>query len=371
MMLHLVGRVTESVASFIGPGAEHLLGLGVPQTVMMLHDPALPNPLSRLPDGVEVQAIPLQPGGAGHWQALRRAYRRMAAERDDVQAVHFHGVRPWLLGQLERSTWRRPPQMYLSPHGSRLLPLLPWAMALTRERQRPDGATIIATSDFEARHVRRVGLDATTSNIAIDDPYFALPHHDAAPPRILGGSYPLSRVGAEQFAHVGVLLVNAVPDVRFEWLGPCTVGSQAKLAAAGVAHGLSPGGPDDPAVRHALSQATLFVATAPNPRLPLLLAQAMAAGLPCVALNTPTHAELIDHRRTGLLVDTEAELLTAICRLLDDRALRNRLAVAARAEARLRFARRRFAQELIPGYGAAAWLSPATEAVAKAGRGLG
>ncbi|MDP9019979.1 MAG: glycosyltransferase, partial [Actinomycetota bacterium] len=66
--------------------------------------------------------------------------------------------------------------------------------------------------------------------------------------------------------------------------------------------------------------------------LPTVLLEAMALGTPCVATPVTGIPELVHHERTGLLVpehDPEA-LAGALERLLDDAALRERLALAAR-----------------------------------------
>ena len=69
---------------------------------------------------------------------------------------------------------------------------------------------------------------------------------------------------------------------------------------------------------------------------PLVLVEAMACGLPVVAMDCPTGpAEIIDSGRNGILVPDgdEAALADAICRLIEDPALRTALARQARADA--------------------------------------
>jgi len=347
MMLHVVGHMTESVAGLIGPSAEHLLGMGVAQRLLMLHDPLRINAVDAIPDGVEITAVDGSAASLSGWRALRAAYRSIARREPGVSAVHFHGIRPWLLGQLESRAWRNAPTVYLSPHGSRLLPVLPLALSMARLQQRGKRrleatdtggghapSSIIAHSEFEAQRLRRMGLPTVTSHPVIDERFFARRPGTRNAPLILAGSYTLSRVGAERMARLAVILSNATPNLTFHWLGPCVPSSQGQLEAAGMAHSAPA---DTAAACTAMAAAWMFVAPTPDPRLPLMLAQAMAAGLACVALNTPTHADLIAHGRTGLLVDDEADLHASVCRLLDDSVMRQQLGAAARVSAIERF----------------------------------
>ena len=66
--------------------------------------------------------------------------------------------------------------------------------------------------------------------------------------------------------------------------------------------------------------------------LPTVLLEAMALGTPCVSTPVTGIPELLEHDRTGLLVDERdpGELATALERLLDDDVLASRLARAAR-----------------------------------------
>lgn len=358
MMLHVVGRLTEPVASFLGPSVEHLLALGIRQHVLLMTDPARPLVPDTVPHGVELTCIDAGPGPAWRaWAEWRHAYRRLASS--GVSAVHFHGVRPWLMGLLEGHAWVRPPALYLSPHGSRLLPLLPLALALGRWRglgvertgiaDRGSGP-IIATNGFEAQRLRQMGLRAAAYYPVVDGRYLQLQRTEAAQPCIVGGAHVATRAGADRFARLAVVLAGAAAQMRYQWLGPCDAVMRARLEAAGVAVIETP---DTESMLAPLRHAWLFVATVPDPRTPLMLAQAMAAGLACIAVCTPTHADLIDHERTGVLVEDDAALLAAICALIDDPARRRRLGEAARVKARQRFGRRQLARGLAISYGEA------------------
>ena len=83
--------------------------------------------------------------------------------------------------------------------------------------------------------------------------------------------------------------------------------------------------------------------------IPVSLMEAMAAGAPVVSTRVSGIPELIEDEREGLLVapqDSRA-LAEALARLLDDVALRRRLAVAARAKIEREFDAAREANKLL------------------------
>jgi glycosyltransferase involved in cell wall biosynthesis len=108
-------------------------------------------------------------------------------------------------------------------------------------------------------------------------------------------------------------------------------------------------------VRAALRAATVFTLPsliAPSgdrDGIPVSLMEAMAAGAPVVSTRVSGIPELIEDEREGLLVsphDSQA-LAQALARLLDDAALRRRLAVAARARIEREFDAAREASKLL------------------------
>jgi len=108
-------------------------------------------------------------------------------------------------------------------------------------------------------------------------------------------------------------------------------------------------------VRAALCAATIFTlpsVVAPNgdrDGIPVSLMEAMAAGAPVVSTRVSGIPELIEDEREGLLVSPHdpRALGQALARLLDDAALRRRLAVAARAKIEREFDAAREANKLL------------------------
>jgi glycosyltransferase involved in cell wall biosynthesis len=68
------------------------------------------------------------------------------------------------------------------------------------------------------------------------------------------------------------------------------------------------------------------------------LQAAMAAGLPCISTTRGALGEVVDHERTALVAEPRAtEFASAMVRLIEDDALRQRLGVAGRREVEQRF----------------------------------
>jgi glycosyltransferase involved in cell wall biosynthesis len=101
----------------------------------------------------------------------------------------------------------------------------------------------------------------------------------------------------------------------------------------------------------ALSRAWLFVQMSRHDRWPLGVAQAMAAGVPCLVSDIPTHRALIHPGETGFVCTSERDLLESVLLLLRDRTERIRMGEAARAEAMRRFTEQDFQRALLRAYG--------------------
>jgi glycosyltransferase involved in cell wall biosynthesis len=84
--------------------------------------------------------------------------------------------------------------------------------------------------------------------------------------------------------------------------------------------------------------------------MPLFLVEALAAGMPVVALDAPHHRELLQDGETGFLCTTEEDLLDCIARLIDAPALRQRMGLRAREQAAARFSEEQFRDSLLKVY---------------------
>ncbi|MFH1499087.1 MAG: glycosyltransferase [Verrucomicrobiota bacterium] len=193
-------------------------------------------PESRRVGGVETALAGLAGALRGAGMEVRRAETAAPAVLDGVDAVHFHGL--WERGHsaLRRVCMERHLPFLVSPHGM----LEPWALAHKRWkklpyfylRERPGlrrAAAILATSEAEARNLRRWFAPEQVRTLPLGLPESPGPDHDGAR-RALGWSPEervvvfLSRLHAKKGLHV---LVAAWPRIA------ARAGSPVRLVIVG------------------------------------------------------------------------------------------------------------------------------------------
>jgi len=140
---------------------------------------------------------------------------------------------------------------------------------------------------------------------------------------------------------------EAIPGVRFRIAGPWRAGASAyRRTVEGVCDRLDLHptvdflGPVDRAQQAAeLARAGCFVLPSFQENAPMVIAEAMAAGVPVAASRVGGIPWMIDEGRTGLLFDPDdpAQIAECLIRLLTDRELRKTLGQAVRDEANRRF----------------------------------
>jgi glycosyltransferase involved in cell wall biosynthesis len=112
--------------------------------------------------------------------------------------------------------------------------------------------------------------------------------------------------------------------------------------------------PHEAALAQARS-ARIWVLPSRDEGLPVSLLEAMAAALPCVAARAGGVAEVVEHGRTGWLVDPESPtaLANGIATLLDDPSRARAIGTAAREAVRVRWSRSAFVKRVLDAYGPA------------------
>lgn len=126
-----------------------------------------------------------------------------------------------------------------------------------------------------------------------------------------------------------------LPDIRLTVVGdgPERAGAEALAHAAGIADRvLFTGYQSSAQVAEWLSRADVFVLPSLAEGVPIVLMEAMAAGVPVVATNVGGTSELVVDGENGFLVPPTATdaLVSRIRQLLDDPGLRSRLGRAGR-----------------------------------------
>ena len=141
------------------------------------------------------------------------------------------------------------------------------------------------------------------------------------------------------------MLIEALarlPDVTLDIVGdgPSRAELRERAAALGLAdrvvfHGYM----DEAGVRQRLAEADVFVMASFAEGVPVVLMEALAAGVPAVATRIAGIPELIEDGLTGLLVPPAepTAIAEAVRRLLEDSGLRNRLAATGREKVEREF----------------------------------
>ncbi len=225
---------------------------------------------------------------------------------------------------------------------------------------------VIAPSESIAQLIRRRGVKVPIAVVPTGIDVKAIASGDRARAR---RKFGLSR-SAFVVGHVGRLaleknlayLTKAVaqflrrrPDARFLVVGggPAEEKMKQLCAEAGVQFQLIlAGSQTGQALYDAYAAMDVFAFASHTETQGLVLAEAMAAGLPAVALNAPGVREVVRTRTNGYLLPARASAATFashLARLASNPPLRRRLARGARATAR-EFARERTAQAALEFY---------------------
>lgn len=281
-------------------------------------------------------------------RALQSEFAQLLRQKT-LCAVHLHGVGPCLLGSRALRGCALHGRVLYSSH--REDPGSSWAASLLGRVLQSQLAAFdyapLAASLTEAQALSKLlNRSAEILPYPVGDVFFATSRHEDARPGILAQG-----CGAEALAQVTrlcVLLNGREARVRFSWLGAAEGEARARLEAANVQ---VLGVADDRGTAELLSRAWVFIQLSPHERLALGLAQAMAAGVPCLASDIPAHRALIHHGETGFVCTSERDFLEKLLLLLRDRPQRRRIGEAARAEAGRRFTMRGFQRAVLRAYG--------------------
>jgi glycosyltransferase involved in cell wall biosynthesis len=322
-VVHLVGFVNDDVFSFLEPAASAFADVGMEQSIVFAYSPQLHRLLPRLHASVRIVVAPPTRNPLRRWLWAMGAFRH-ELRAGATQGVHLYGGLPRLIG-----TWMaRRAGIAVALHHS-----LNRVASAAQFRLSPSGDG----AQHALAHVERpVGPD-----------FFAVPRNEARRPLIVTGSHTSSARSADLFAQLAVLLGGEDLGLAFNWVGSVDDASRARLKAAHV--GVFP---VNTVAEWASRLASGWVYLAPggDTGFPSLLVEAMAVGLPCVAVDTPDHRRIIRHGENGYLCRTAEEIVKCIAPLIDSAPLRRQIGQAARLEVEERFDPTRFRAALFAAY---------------------
>lgn len=191
--------------------------------------------------------------------------------------------------------------------------------------------SIIDDYDQDANRIRVIGAGAT--NVGTPTP-------NAVDGRSTDGAPTVLFVGYDWELKGGPLLLDAwhtatarIPDARLVVIGCAPEIGDDRVDVVGR---LDPSVPSERArLIDAYAHATCLALTSDFDAYPNVVLEAAAMGVPTVAFDEQSRAEVIDHGRTGLLVDTHTAdaVAAALTTLLTDPAAARTMGAAARVRA--------------------------------------
>jgi hypothetical protein len=338
-------HVAADVATQTFDGTVHALAqIGLHQILLPLN-PATP---ARAPQPLEIRSLQWPSALLARIRTLAEELTALARERA-LYAVHLHGAAACLLGaRALRGGALLKTRLLFSPQ---LADLTPWKSLLVgrllKAKLAPLHDGMVVASPGEAYAVSRL-LERSAEVLppAVDSTFFQLQRQDGARPAVLAGGSAAE--GVDSVSRLAVLLNGREERVPIAWLGAMSRAGRAQLEAAGVR---VLDAEDDAGRARLLAGATAYLHVSHGNRDLHTVAQAMAAGVPCLVSDTLAHRAILRHGETGFICASALDFVEKLIMLLRDPPERERLGQAARAEAARAFTQRHFETAVLRAYG--------------------
>lgn len=208
-----------------------------------------------------------------------------------------------------------------------------WQKILENEVRRLDKFVVLTHEDF--------GFWKGFTNVTvIPNPIYSYPDHGSSCSSkqvIAVGRYTYQK-GFDLLIETWTLVAKRHPDWALRIYGAGNSEDYRKLVVeAGLEDSVfCEGATSDVYAKY--DESSIFVLSSRYEGLPLVLIEAMSAGLPCVAFTCPCGPrDCIDDGKDGLLVEAGniEKLADAICQLIENESLRKKMGMAARQHALL------------------------------------
>ena len=356
-LLHVTECLASGTLSFLVLATRELARAGARQCLLFSRRPDTPARVEQLFDP-SVELVELPPLSARSLPAYARSLRAALRERlasPSLAAVHLHSSKAGFVGRWALRGLPGPlPPVFYSPHGlaylddsSRWKPLA--FRRLEQLAARFHACTPVGCGRGEAALLDALGGPrARVVENAIPADFFELQHRPSDPPVVLSLGRVCYQKAPERFAELARRVKAASIPARFVWVGAGDAAAEDGLRAAGVE---LTGWVDGDAVRRWLASASVYVQTSRWEGLSVALLQALGAGIPCVVSDVVGNRDAVEPGVTGFVCTDPDALLQGVERLLRDRALRERMSLAARADAIARFGPDGFRERLCRLYG--------------------
>ncbi|WP_088279095.1 glycosyltransferase [Ideonella sp. A 288] len=356
LTVHVVGRLTVPVLSFLLPTVQALAAVGTPQAVVYVDDEVGREHVPGLPDVVRRVPVPDSSSRWGRSRSLYHALSSLAADEPPA-VLHLHGLLPGLAAmRLLRDSGDRSVRVYLSPHWTGpllrarpLRALIGWLMQMGLGHCAPQ---VIVNLRAETRLASPIaGVAVELIECPVPGVFFDTPVREALRPLLVSCNLSGPRAAVDRFVRIAVLLGDERLGFGFNWVGRAQPEAAAAMRAAGIGQ-FESSTDESRAVR--LGAAWVYVATCDEDGFPIRLAEAMAVGLACVALDTEVHRSVIVDGVTGYLCADLGQFLQRIGSLVDSPALRRQIGQAAQQVALQRFGEDGFRHRLWQAIGTGA-----------------
>ncbi len=313
-----------------------------------------------------IPALPLAVCNSGDLVAVRRLMRYIICHRIDL--VHVHSRRDFVVGTLAVAgarLWLRPqgrrPVLVLHAHLAKALGspsrlsgrLFEWGSDAVVAVSEVVRSLLIGVHRVSPALITTIpnGVDLTLYDppVTIRSAWRAALREQWGVPRnaaVVGMVGRLDAKGQKVLLTAAPLLLAQFPQIYFVFVGPegetgCREDLRHLAERSRFLERLILPGPSE-AIPACLAAFDVLVHLPAQEAFGLVLAEAMALGVPVVATETGGCAEVVEDEVTGLLVrlEDQSDLLAALSRLLDEdhgAALRSRLRRAGRRRARRLF----------------------------------
>jgi glycosyltransferase involved in cell wall biosynthesis len=346
----IVSGYGPSLVRFRGPLIARIVARGH-RVVALAPDPTPPTGFAEL--GADYVPLPLERAGTDPVRdlavlaELRRAFRRI---RPDVLLAY--NVKPMVYGLLAGLAAGVPRRYALVtglgylflPDGTRRQRLVSWvARPMYRAALQAATAVFVQNPD-DQRDLRRAHLLPRRTPVVrvagsgIDLTRFPRVPPPDGPPTVLFIGRLLKDKGIHELVAAARIVRAKHPEVRFELVGgldPNPSGVTAAVVERWKAEGVVDPVGEKSDVRPHLAACAILALPSYREGTPRSVLEAMATGRPVVTTDAPGCRETVVDGENGLLVpvkDADA-LAAAILRLVEDRALRERMGGAGRARA--------------------------------------
>ena len=273
----------------------------------------------------------------------------LAAQVQSFDCVHLHSVFLWPTMAAARAAVRCGVPYVIAPRGMLVGDLIKrksrfWKqawIALFERRNLQRAAAVHVTSEIEATELRKLGLPARRIVVVpngVDMPTVRIETAIARQPGVVR-VVSLGRINWKKGLDRLIEAMVHVPKAELVIAGNDEEGYQTKLEDLAVRLGVAarvrfPGPVHGDAKWQLLESADVFVLPSHSENFGNAVLEAMAAGVPVVVTPSVGLAAAIASAGAGLVVEgTPEAIATAICDLLADPALRQRMAGAGRRTA--------------------------------------